>query len=120
MDLELEGQQVTAQETDFNLTLRTDRGSEFQVETAYTVQTASGTISVVPGQSIKQEPPSFLEQEIRSAIASDSGRLEVVFDSGAVLRVEPDPDFEAWTFVAPHGRRVVSMAEGELAVWSSD
>lgn len=120
MDLGLDGQQVTAQQSDFSLTLRTDRGSEFQVETAYTVQTASGVISVVPGQPAEQEPPSFLEQHIRSATASDSGRLEVVFDSGAVLRVEPDPDFEAWTFVGPDGRRVVSMAEGELAVWSGN
>jgi hypothetical protein len=120
MDLELDGQQVTGQEVDFNLTLRTDRGSEIQVGTAYSVQTAGGIISVVPGQSTETEPPSFLEQEIRSATASDSGRLEVVFDSGAVLRVEPDPDFEAWTFVAQDGSRVVSMAEGELAVWSGD
>lgn len=118
MDLELDGQQVTTQEAEFNLTLRTDRGSELQVETAYTVQTAGGVVSVAPGQS--DEPPSFLEQRISSATASDSGRLEVFFDSGAVLRVESDPDFEAWTFVAPDGKRVVSMAEGELAVWSGD
>jgi uncharacterized protein DUF6188 len=120
MDLELDGQQVTAQEANFNLTLRTDRGSELQIETPYTVHTATGTISVVPEQSTEPGPPSFLEQRIRSATAADSGRLEVVFDSGAVLRVEPDPDFEAWTFVASDGKRVVSMAEGELAVWSGE
>ncbi|TDP96267.1 DUF6188 family protein [Labedaea rhizosphaerae] len=117
MDLELDGQQVTAQEAEFNLTLRTDRGSELQIETAYTVQNAGTTISVTPGES---DPPSLVEQRISSASATDSGRLEVVFESGVALRVEPDPDFEAWTFVAPGGKRVVSMAEGELAVWSGD
>jgi hypothetical protein len=118
MDLELDGQQVTAQETGFNLTLRTDAGAEIQVETAYSVRTNDGAVTIVPGESSTQ-PPSFAEQKISSAIASDSGRLEVFFESGAVLRVEPDADYEAWTFVAPDGRRVVSTAEGELAVWSA-
>ena len=116
MDLELDGQQVTAQEAEFNLTLRTDRGSELQIETPYSVRAAGETISVSPGGS---QPPSLVDQRIKSASATETGQLEVVFESGSVLRVEPDPDFEAWTFVAPDGKRVVAMAEGELAVWSA-
>jgi Family of unknown function (DUF6188) len=116
MDLELDGQQVTGQEAEFSLTLRTDRGSELQIETAYSVRTAGEIVSITPGES---DPPSLVDEKIKTATASDSGQLEVVFESGVVLRVEPDPDFEAWTFVAPDGKRVVSMAEGELAVWSA-
>ena len=40
------------------------------------------------------------------------------FDDGHLLKVAPDPQYEAWTASGPDGMLVVSVPGGDLAVWS--
>ncbi|MBB5866947.1 uncharacterized protein (AIM24 family) [Allocatelliglobosispora scoriae] len=55
---------------------------------------------------------------VMMAVAATSGSLRLVFSGGHVLRVEPDPHYEAWTASAPGGLLVVSLPGGGLSVWS--
>jgi hypothetical protein len=49
---------------------------------------------------------------------SDDGALLLTVD-GTTLRCGADPDFEAWHYTGPRGRRVVSMPGGGLAIWDA-
>jgi hypothetical protein len=54
---------------------------------------------------------------VTSASASEEGALEIHFDDGRALRVEPDPRYEAWELSGPHGLHAVSRAGGGLVTW---
>jgi hypothetical protein len=56
-------------------------------------------------------------QLVRSAYASDSGELAIVFADDRVMNVRQDPQYEAWEFSGPRGVRIVCAPGGELAVW---
>jgi Family of unknown function (DUF6188) len=57
--------------------------------------------------------------EVLSAVAFKSGVLRIVFSSGRLLRVDPDPRYEAWTATGPNGMFIVAMPGGDLAVWTA-
>jgi Family of unknown function (DUF6188) len=54
---------------------------------------------------------------VLSAVAFKSGVLRIVFSSGRLLRVDPDPQFESWTATGPNGMLIVGLPGGDLAVW---
>jgi hypothetical protein len=57
--------------------------------------------------------------EVTSAVAFKSGQLRMVFGDGHMLKVDPDPRYEAWTVTGPDRMLVVSLPGGGLAVWPS-
>jgi hypothetical protein len=79
----------------------------------------------VDGEAVELDPerqdvaaalPLF-NTEVLSAVAFKSGALRIVFDNGRLLKVDPDPQYEAWTANGPGGMLVVSLPGGDLAVW---
>ncbi len=62
---------------------------------------------------------ALFNTKVLSAVAFKSGQLRLVFDDEHLLRVAPDPAFEAWTVNGPDGLLVVCMPGGSLSVWSS-
>jgi hypothetical protein len=62
---------------------------------------------------------ALFNTEVKSAVAFKSGGLRIVFGSGRMLRVDPDPRYEAWTATGPDGMLIVSLPGGDLAVWPS-
>jgi hypothetical protein len=51
------------------------------------------------------------------ASAFKDDHLELKFDGGATITVAAAEDLEPWEIVGPGGLRVVSLPEGQLAVW---
>lgn len=86
-----------------------------------------GTFAVVEHGRVHRISPSAPEelgpavglfgQVVRSATASALGRLEVAFEDGRMLSVEPDARYEAWEIHGPGGMRVVCAPGGEVSVW---
>jgi Family of unknown function (DUF6188) len=60
----------------------------------------------------------LLNGEVTHVGVSDDGALFLTV-GGTTLRCGADPDFEAWNYTGPGGRRVVSMPGGELAIWDA-
>jgi hypothetical protein len=61
----------------------------------------------------------LIEHTVEEATANAAGALQVIFEGGARLTVEPDPAYEAWNVSGPDGALVVSTAGGKLAIWKS-
>ena len=120
MELELEGQRVTQESVDFAVSLRTDAGYEVRIETDFSMHTPNGDFDFSLGTS-SLEPdkfPSLLQHTVTSSVAEKSGGMVLGFDDGASLRVEPHEEYEAWTIAGPHGKKIVCMPGGEVAVWA--
>ena len=54
---------------------------------------------------------------VTSARVSGTGRLEIAFDDGRMLFVDPDALYEAWEIVGPRGMHVVCAPGGAVSVW---
>jgi hypothetical protein len=52
-----------------------------------------------------------------SSVAFKSGALLLVFDTGAHLRVNPDPQYEAWNARGPGDLLFVCRPGGEITIW---
>src|SRR6266508_1297501 len=115
MELELVGQHVTEESAEFTLSLRTDADYEIRIETDFSIRTPEGDVAFALGQT-SLDPDTFrslLERTVTASSATDSGILELAFDNGTSLRVEPDDTYEAWTVAGPNGQKVVCMPGGE-------
>ena len=88
-----------------------------------------GTFTVVDHGLVHQLTPTaprelgpavdLYGQVVRSATASSQGKLEIVFEDGRRLSVEPDARYEAWEMSGPGGVRAVSTPGGAVSVWQS-
>lgn len=62
----------------------------------------------------------IMRQVIGSGVAFNDGRLELLFQDGAIIGVPPGADYEAWTLTGPGGPvalKVISVPGGDLAIW---
>lgn len=105
--------------------LRTDLGSEFQLESPVVLDAADGTREVDPGDDATGAglEVSGVLGAIEVATADPSGELRLVVRTAAgssTITVAADQDFEAWTLVTGSGARVVSAPGGELVTWAPD
>lgn len=92
-----------------------------------TVVRVEGNFMVVErGQACRLSPSepkglgpavALFGQVVRSARALATGRLEVAFEDGRVMSVEPDDRYEAWELCGPGGMRAVCSPGGTLSVW---
>ncbi|GAA2794694.1 hypothetical protein GCM10010452_23720 [Crossiella cryophila] len=71
-----------------------------------------------PGRARAASSPTLTGTVVQAAAANESGLLLIEFDD-AVLRVEPDENYEAWSFAGPDGDKVICLPGGELAVWAA-
>jgi hypothetical protein len=119
MELDLKGQRVIEESTGYTLSLRTEGGYEIRIENTFSIHASGGVITFSLGET-NLDPdmfPSLLDQTVTSSSATDSGVLELAFDSGTSLRVAPHDSYEAWTITGPNGRKAVCMPGGEIAEW---
>jgi hypothetical protein len=105
--------------------LRTDRGSEFQVESPAVIDGTDGTSRIDPGDDATADSCEEVEilGTIEAATAGATGELRLVVRTAAgrtTVTVAADPDFEAWTLVTGSGARVVCAPGGELVTWGPD
>jgi hypothetical protein len=66
--------------------------------------------------------PAFalVRRVVRTARATETGRLEVLFEDGSRLIVEPNEQFEAWEMYGPGGIRAICMPGGDIAIWNAE
>jgi len=74
------------------------------------------TRSEVPGLTHSLERLAGKSISDVRARKSDGG-LEIRFDDGELLRVEPDPDYEAWEMYSTRGERLIAVPGDGVAKW---
>ncbi|WP_279615044.1 DUF6188 family protein [Rhodococcoides fascians] len=115
------GETIESIEFGFSLVLRTIKGYEIRMKSAFQViESGLERFEGVPHESLSNNPVLGLlvGRKVRDAQASDAGGgLRIAFSDGARLEVPADPDYEAWTIAGPGGFTVVSVAGGGLASW---
>ena len=83
---------------------------------------------VTPDARLRFDPESPTElgpalglhqREVRRALASRDGTLEVVFTDETVLRVPAHPSYEAWEAHFGGGAMLACQPGGSVAVWSA-
>ena len=122
--LPLEGRQITQLRLDFAFGIEiSDEIGQFsiRINTMFTLTGPMGTAEYDPehlhvcGPALK-----LFNARMASAKAFKSGRLEIEFSDGTILKVDSNPQFEAWEAVGNDGMRFVAVPGGELTVWRSD
>lgn len=96
--------------------------SEFslRINTAFNLEDM-GAIASYSAERLSEIGPALrlFGAEIVDAKAFKNGHLEITFTTGAIISVEPNPQFESWEAVAnsTNGMRIVAAPGGEVAVW---
>lgn len=93
-------------------------GGVVTIEGDFTVRVDGDTHDVSPESLAAGGAVLFglLHQEVHQATVDDDGSLRLRIGD-ATLVVSPSQEFEAWTYAADDGRRVVCMPGGQLATW---
>ena len=118
----LAGKRLVAVDLEYTLVLRLSGVYVVAISSPLTVEHDGGRIRLDPEDG---DPESFgavhqlVGRTVEAAVVDRAGALDVTFDTGARLRVEPDPHYEAWNVSGPDGALVVSMPGGEPAVWTA-
>jgi Family of unknown function (DUF6188) len=123
MDLGLRGKRLETVEPGYTLILRLSDLNVIAISSPLTIERGGKSIHLSPEDDPEEsfEPLQALAgQEIDAANTDPDGSLNVVFDGGARVRVESDPDYEAWNVSGPGGALVVSTPGGKLAIWSAE
>lgn len=122
MDLGLRGKRLQSMTREYTLVL--------QLSDAYAIAVSSPLVAEFDGRSTRLSPEEdpdaaftpirqLIGHTVETAIVDPAGGLDVTFEGGARLHVEPDPAYEAWNVSGPDGALVVSTPGGELAVWTA-
>jgi hypothetical protein len=121
MDLDLAGRKVVSTEFGYTAAIVFSGGSEIRAESAFTLRAEDGDHRLTPGADVGEGAArlgAVVGHVVVVATADDSGELRVDLEGGMRLLIEPDRDYEAWTFAGPDGTKVVCRPGGGLAVWS--
>ena len=121
-DLGLSGTCLQSMELEYTLVLQLSDVYFISISSPFTVELNGVTTQLSSEVDSDDSFGPVRELVGRSVIDADVdpvGALQVTFEGGARLQVEPDPHYEAWNVSGPHGALVVSMLGGELAVWSA-
>ena len=127
-DLGLVGFQVCRVEVDYALGLLLFGGTpteyaSFRIDGLVTLRTPGGAayeFDYTKGPAAFAPALSLFNQCVRRAETNEAGRLEMAFEDGHVLTVEPGQGYEAWDFNGPHGFKVIALPSGGLAVWDAE
>ena len=124
LTLPLDGRQITQLRFDFAFGMEfSDENSRFsiRISTIFMLTSPMGSAEYNPEQTQECGPALRLfNARVTSAKAFNCGRLEITFSDGMILRVDSNPQFEAWEAVGSNGMRVVAVPGGELAIWQSN
>ena len=121
--LPLEGRAVTRCYVDYAFSVQfLDPGDEamFRIASSFELHQNGRRWTADPTHPEELGPALGLFGKIVAwAMAYHDGALEVLFTDGTRLCVSCDPDYEAWQFTGSHGRLIVSMPGGGLAIWGA-
>jgi hypothetical protein len=119
-DLGFRGRGLTAVDIGYTVLFSFDGGHEIRVESEFTLYDATGEHRITPDPAADAAGlHALVGTTVLTATAEDNGRLRLDFFTGEAIRVEPDENYEAWTYAGPNGAKVISQPGGELAVWSA-
>ncbi len=92
---------------------------EFVLEAPFVLAVESRLHRLDPAERSRLGPLLGLYPDALSLAGVEAdGTLQLVFDSGAVIRVAPSPEYEAWQVIgAVDHHLVVCMPGGQLAFW---
>jgi phage baseplate assembly protein gpV len=122
MTLGLDGTAVQSVLVEYSVRMQLSDGSVIVIESPLTLNTPDESFAISPEDDNEQalEPiHQLVGRSVDHATAASSGALRVTFDDGAILDVQPDAAYEAWSVAGPNGALVVCTAGGKLAVWSA-
>lgn len=95
-----------------------DEKAVVRIEGAFSVLDQGRSHQLTPAAPMELGPAvGLFGQVVRSARASAAGRLEIAFEDGRILSVEPDARYEAWEISGPSGMRAVCTPGGAISVW---
>ena len=122
--LPLAGRVVTKCLVDFAFTLHFwvtgDAHALIRIGGAFELATDGHRLQLEPEAPTELGPALGLHQrEVQRAFAARDGSLEVTFTDGTVLRVLPDPAYEAWEAHFEDGAILVSRPGGGITYWSA-
>ncbi len=119
--MKMVGESVDQIVVDFHVELRFSNQSLISFGGAFKIIEKADAFSVVhPGEDKASLLPVLnLHTLVVTDVRLDDKSLEIAFDSGSVLRCEPDSDFEAWQYAGPEDppTMMISMPGGEVAIW---
>lgn len=121
--LPIVGREVSRLILDFRLTfqfLGDDDDVDLTIATPFIINAGGRAQRLDPERPESLGPAlPLLRQVIESATVDEGGFLEVVFAKGPALRVEPDPNYEAWQSRSSRGAMLICLPGGSLAVWDA-
>ncbi|MDX1888122.1 DUF6188 family protein [Mycolicibacterium sp. 050158] len=123
MDLGLCGKRLESVEPGYTLILRLSDLYVIAISSPLTIELGGKSIRLSPEDDPEElfgPLQGLVGQEIDVANTDPDGALNVSFDGGGRVRVEPDPAYEAWNVSGPGGTLVVSTPGGKLAIWSAE
>ncbi len=89
-----------------------------RIEGEFTVFDHGRAYRLTPSVPMELGPAvALFGQVVRAARASAEGKLEIVFEDGRTMCVEPDARYEAWEVYGPGGMRAVCTPGGALSIW---
>ena len=121
-DLGLTGKRLQFMKLEYTLVLQLSEVYFISISSPFTVELDGKSTRLSPEEDSDHsfEPiREMVGRAIAEAGVHPAGALDVTFEGGARLQVEPDPHYEAWNVSGPNGALVVSMPGGELAMWSA-
>ena len=95
-------------------------GTEVVIESPLVLEVSGNCYELDPGERATLGPVlSLYPDSLSSASVDNAGTLFLRFASGATIRVDQDPQFEAWQVNGPGNCLVVCTpgTTGDLAIW---
>jgi hypothetical protein len=88
------------------------------IETAFTMENKEDNFICTPEDPKSLSPIlPLVNSRVDLVVIENSGQLTIHFDSGASIRINPDPSYEAWQLGASSGFLMVCPPEGKVAIF---
>jgi hypothetical protein len=95
-----------------------EQAAVLRIEGEFTISDRDRVYRLSPSVPMELGPAvALFGQVVRSARTSAEGKLELAFEDGRTLSVEPDACYEAWEVSGPDGMRAVCTPGGAISVW---
>lgn len=122
MDLGLRGRTVESTLIEYSVLLRCS-GEYFVLISSPLLLESKGLRYAITPEKYSDERfgpvRRLVGQRIAAATVNTIGALQISFDDGTTLNVQPDDAYEAWNVSGPRGALTVCMPGGELAIWTA-